>query len=54
VANKHNQQQAAPSTSQVQQLIDEAIDRKVKPMIENLIQLTTEISLLLSQRAELN
>jgi hypothetical protein len=48
---QHNhQQQAAPLTTQVQQLIDEAIDRKVKQIIENLIKLTTELTLLLSHR----
>jgi hypothetical protein len=50
VTNKHNHQQAAPPTTHVQQLIDEAIDRKVKPMIENLVKLTTELTLLLSHR----
>ncbi len=48
-SNKHNQPQA-PTTTQVQQLINEAIESKINPIIEKLINLTTELTLLLSHR----
>ena len=47
--NKQNQPQT-PTTTQVQQLIDQAIESKIKPIIERLINLTTELTLLLSHR----
>jgi len=49
--NKQQQQHQVGTTSaQVQQLIDQAIETKIKPFLEILINLTTELTLLLSHR----
>ena len=55
--NKHKQsqaQQAGPTPAQVQQLIDNAIESKVMPILETLINLISELSIALSHRKTYN